>query len=927
MLVYKIIKAHIGNSYRSSFKIAWFITILLFFQAAAAVYHVDNAWAWPFRDSKNTSVKSENLNDRQKLNNDGLKLFESGDYDGAADKFLQILSVSQNDPEARYNLGMCYYLKGRNDDAIKEFSSALKKNPDFIEAQQYLSQAYEKKISELSQKGAIDNAVKTATEYSRQYYISRADKERIEILKTELIGRKRADSEVTQAGGVGHVKRNNTENEAGVFQVPAGENRQPQPPAAELAARPDVQLNDARSEKSIDVISLVISGGLNDNSCNKVIDFIKSSEPDSAGMKRLESALNSAVENDLKDYNAHLALGVLYKKKKMNLRSDYHFQTAAIIDPANLRTKTIMNESDAAEQVNVSSADKNDAANSTNDSASVEIMADDDDGSGRNEDVPQTINSRLPNEIIALKHKLESNSASIEDLKKIACYYINKKDYEKAQRALYYSFSIDSSDNETNYLISYLKLTQKKKDEALTFAFSINPDTATDAKLLHDTGVLLMRLKKEEHAVRFFAKGIEADSRYIENYISLGVYYSRISDFDSARKYFNDALAVSPENMKVMYFKALSAKKEGNFEIFMDISKKMQAMAPADKYSKKIRRQMGISPGDQLLSYENEKTLIDTAKSYIKLHEYSKALIKAREAVKISPDNYEANEVLALAYKGAGDMINYTAYLLRANELNSSGANALKLGKAFFELGLNYVAYDYYAKYMSRNPGDTIVKFELVNALKNSGIFIPARTICETIVSKAKTPMEIETARNVLEDLKTSDTAETELGYLTDRGRDNLVKLLKALYGYEMYKPLERMFDAYSVESQKIDDIRDIYAATLIKSKQYAKAIEIYVNMINNDRTNYFPYYQIGVIYMKKNNFKRAEEYFRQALIYKPDDPEILTSLGDSCLYQRNIEDAEVAYLEAYNKARSVLLKEEAKLKLDKVRIKLIQNN
>ena len=139
------------------------------------------------------------------MNQGGLKSFESGDYINAADKFVQVLSITPENPEARYNLGVCYFLTERNDDAINEFSSVLKKNPDFIEAQQYLSQAYEKKIDYLSQKGSITGAIKTAGEYSRQFYISNQEKERIEKLKSDLLAKKNEIDVKTAAANIGQA--------------------------------------------------------------------------------------------------------------------------------------------------------------------------------------------------------------------------------------------------------------------------------------------------------------------------------------------------------------------------------------------------------------------------------------------------------------------------------------------------------------------------------------------------------------------------------------------------------------------------------------------------------------------------------------------------------------------------------------------------
>lgn len=52
----------------------------------------------------------------------------------------EILSQSPTDAFARYGLAMAYASEDRNDDALREFSTALEHNPDYVPAYQMSAQ-------------------------------------------------------------------------------------------------------------------------------------------------------------------------------------------------------------------------------------------------------------------------------------------------------------------------------------------------------------------------------------------------------------------------------------------------------------------------------------------------------------------------------------------------------------------------------------------------------------------------------------------------------------------------------------------------------------------------------------------------------------------------------------------------------------------
>jgi tetratricopeptide (TPR) repeat protein len=63
------------------------------------------------------------------LEDRGLKLYESGDYDGAVDAFNKVLAAGVDDPTVHYNLGNAYFKSGKLGFAILHYRRALELAP------------------------------------------------------------------------------------------------------------------------------------------------------------------------------------------------------------------------------------------------------------------------------------------------------------------------------------------------------------------------------------------------------------------------------------------------------------------------------------------------------------------------------------------------------------------------------------------------------------------------------------------------------------------------------------------------------------------------------------------------------------------------------------------------------------------------------
>ena len=697
------------------------------------------------------------------------------------------------------------------------------------------------------------------------------------------------------------------------------------------------------------ILNEISSAGAGPAAHEKLRRFIARQNILSAGdMALIENALNKIIENDIKNAEAHISFADLCEKGDNLQKAFYHLEMSAMADPYNFNARRRLNElkrkieraalcakvsgrdvpvsaapSDSV-SVEVQTAPYDKAVLSDNEDAALsggeEIYAEDD------EKLSATIKKNTP--FKSSREILQNQAADrdVSDYKRNACHYIIKKEYSKASDLIFGALESDPSDNEANYLMAYIKYKLKKNNDALMYLNAINPETLTDAKLLHDIGVLWVRMKKKDEAVVFFTNGISCDRNYLDNYISLAVYYTQIKDYESAAKYFEEAVSIAPGDARLLYFYALSLNKSGNYEKFLSLADDIIKIAPDGDYAKMIKRRLGLVPTDRLISYDNEKTLLNVAIAYFNDQDYARAEMKLKEIIKINPDSFDANLYLARGAKNARSMVEYAYYLLRLDSLKSNIAIELELARAFAALELNILSREFYLKYVNKNPGDAAVKFEYAAMLRERGAYISARVVSESIVKNAKSLQEADAANLALAEINEAaapDTDETGFGEIKPEAEKNLYKLFMMLHENQLYKAVEKTGDILTANKVDIPPrILEIYSLALGGLKKYNRAIEAYKLIIAKERSNYNAYLQLGRIYLKRNNFVRAEEYFRAANIFNTQDAEILMLLGDACYYQKNIEDAEIAYQEAFGRAPNAVIKEEIKLKLDKIKFK-----
>jgi general secretion pathway protein D len=83
------------------------------------------------------------------------------------------------------------------------------------------------------------------------------------------------------------------------------------------------------------------------------------------------------------------------------------------------------------------------------------------------------------------------------------------------------------------------------------------------------------------------------------------------------------------------------------------------------------------------------------------------------------------------------------------------------------------------------------------------------------------------------------------------------------------------------------------------EATQYEPAKLGYELALKFDKSNYLAAQQLARYYLKKQNYKQAQEYFAYSLIYQPDNPELLYGLAKSSYYQGDLETAFGAIMRA----------------------------
>ena len=91
-----------------------------------------------------------------------------------------------------------------------------------------------------------------------------------------------------------------------------------------------------------------------------------------------------------------------------------------------------------------------------------------------------------------------------------------------------------------------------------------------------------------------------------------------------------------------------------------------------------------------------------------------------------------------------------------------------------------------------------------------------------------------------------------------------------------------------------------------VKQKEFAKALDFFLNLLNNKKDNSIINFYLGLIYSELNEFKKSIEYYEKSL---KEDPKSFYTLYNLAIVKHNIgeiDQAKKIYLKLIEKLMEI---------------------
>lgn len=181
---------------------------------------------------------------------------------------------------------------------------------------------------------------------------------------------------------------------------------------------------------------------------------------------------------------------------------------------------------------------------------------------------------------------------SVDALKGLGTYYLDKREYEKAKDFFEKSIKIEPS------AIAYVNLgiiSDREEDyqKALSYyqqALDSNPDVYYYANIYLNIGVTYYRLKDFKNAKEYFLKSIEVNPNNELTYLNLAVLEIERKDLLGAISYFEKALSLNPENLNIYLALIKLNSESGRYIEAKEIYRKAIERFPDNAVLEKYRR-------------------------------------------------------------------------------------------------------------------------------------------------------------------------------------------------------------------------------------------------------------------------------------------------------------------------------------------------
>jgi tetratricopeptide (TPR) repeat protein len=306
--------------------------------------------------------------------------------------------------------------------------------------------------------------------------------------------------------------------------------------------------------------------------------------------------------------------------------------------------------------------------------------------------------------------------------------------------------------NHFNKAMNYL---ESHKDE-------ISRNTQEISKMYNDLALALVRVNKQNDAIKIFDKALRWDPKNVEAWINKGETLSFLTSkmYNNALKSFNSALKIDPKNKSALSLKGDALVKMNqpemakecylgiieNYPDELEFYDKILKLTPKDKslwerkgeilcQSKNYEEALKSYNSALELDPNDKKLLLGRARIYGKLNKYTEAIICFRKGIKIDDQDKTLWQEMGLMHHKKGEFEKALKAYDKAVKLDSKDPELWnKRGAVFLKMKMTDDALKSYEKALILAPEDIHTLNNMKEPLKVLERYVDVLSICDKII-------------------------------------------------------------------------------------------------------------------------------------------------------------------------------------------------
>jgi len=266
--------------------------------------------------------------------------------------------------------------------------------------------------------------------------------------------------------------------------------------------------------------------------------------------------------------------------------------------------------------------------------------------------------------------------------------YIQQNNWDKAIEQLEMAIKAYPNDAEAYYLLGEGYGNQgrwKEMNEMFDKSLELSPKFENQIKHSREkywvtnfnSGVNRVNNGNVEGAIKQFKICIDIDPNRIEAYRNLAVSYLRADSLQAAKKVYDEALKIKPDDKELLLQAAQVNFTLKNYQAVIDLMKKILEKEPENTdaivnialaYDFLGEKEKAMAEYENALKRNpNDKDLLfNLGRLYYLNHDYEKAVEMFSRVIELNPEDYDSNLNVGNAYLSMGD--NYRKQLVAKDE-------------------------------------------------------------------------------------------------------------------------------------------------------------------------------------------------------------------------------------------------------------------